>query len=352
MPHERAHARPSGSRCAARSTRSIPRRRPSSSSSRRAAPPRPDLGDGLEHGTLLTHAESIELFKASRSAHDAGAQRVERASCRLRASRRTSSRKSSSTNTARPACRRATMFLQSFHRRDVELLDRARARIRQASHAARQRRVSPRAGAIAELQGGRNQHLGAALPGVLDLDDERPHRAFARGSRARAAAARHHHLDARALRRPVGAQTRRFLLPHDRRRGDAREATCCASSTCSRATSACAASSPTGRRRSASMRGAPVCRDWLRSRRVRCTITYRRRRGAHARGAVRSGCARRRRVRFSAAALARSRRASRRDRSRSRSSRCRIPPSGPTTIALARRRHRGSRRATATASAA
>ena len=220
--------------------------------------PRPDLGDGLERGTLLTHAESIALFKrlgvrmtpelkeASVELPWSGLTREQLAQ-RLIDEYRAAGVPPSD------------VFPQSFDRRDVEywiehepeygeqavLLDDAVFR------------GAPRARRLRALQGGRHQHLGAAAVRAARSRCRGANRAVARRTRRACGGPRHHHVDARALGQPRRAE-QRLLLPHDRRGRHARRRRHARSSTCSLATSACAASSPTGRRPSASTRAAPV----------------------------------------------------------------------------------------------
>ena len=172
MPHERADAR--RVQDAARQDRRVrsggANRR--GSSSRRAAPRVPISASGVERGTLLTHAESIALFKRlgvrmtpelKERQRRAAVQRRHARAARATAHRRVSRRR-------RSAERRVPAIVRSARRR---VLDRARARVRQASAVARQRCCSRRArGVCAATRRPASTSGRRRCSALLDLDAE------------------------------------------------------------------------------------------------------------------------------------------------------------------------------------
>ena len=133
--------------------------------------PRPDLGEGLEHGTLLTHAESIELFKRL------GVRmmpELKESSVRLPFNGVTQNELAQKLVDEYRAAGvpPGDVFLQSFHRRDVDYWIAHEPEYGKQAMLLDNVVFPPRAGRLRSYKAAGINIWGPALPGVLDLDDE------------------------------------------------------------------------------------------------------------------------------------------------------------------------------------
>ena len=166
--------------------------------------PRDGFEPGVASGTLLTHAESIALFR------DLGVKmtpELKEPSVRMPFNGFTQAQFAQKLVDEYVAARvdPAEVFVQSFDVRDVRYLIERDPRIRPASRIARRREPADASAACwptRALQGAGHQHLGRAAVRVARARRRGPHRRVEARARGKGRGSRHHRVDARALGQP------------------------------------------------------------------------------------------------------------------------------------------------------